>query len=375
MPKIAIVAGEPSGDLIASQIMADLKKFNKNIEFVGVGGPKMQQQGLVSFFDYSILSIMGIIDVLKNLKTLYLSRKRLISFLINEKPNIFIGIDAPDFNFHIENKLKKSGTRVFHLISPSVWAWRKNRIYYIKKVMHHLFCVFPHEPAIYKKINHSASYVGHTLATKIPLKPNVEKSRSLLKINAKRKIIGLLPGSRSHEIHYLLDLMLNSAELICKKIDCDFLISASNKTNYEKIKNLLVKYKIPNIRIIIGHSHDLINSSDILICASGTVTLEVALFKKPMIITYKSSWIEFQLYKMVRLIKFVGLPNILLNKSIVPEFLQDNLSAEIIANKTLEIINDKKYLNSIRTDFTLLHKSLKRETSKLIYQKLEPYLI
>jgi lipid-A-disaccharide synthase len=166
--KIAIVAGEPSGDLIASQIMADLKKFNKNIEFVGVGGPKMQQQGLVSFFDYSILSIMGIIDVLKNLKTLYLSRKRLISFLINEKPNIFIGIDAPDFNFHIENKLKKNGARVFHLISPSVWAWRKNRIYYIKKVMHHLFCVFPHEPAIYKKINHSAILVGHTLATKRP---------------------------------------------------------------------------------------------------------------------------------------------------------------------------------------------------------------
>ena len=140
--------------------------------------------------------------------------------------------------------------------------------------------------------------------------------------------------------------MLNMAELICKKIDCDFLISASNKTNYEKIKNSLVKYKIPNIRIIIGNSHDLINSSDILICASGTVTLEVALFKKPMIITYKSSWIEFHLYKMVRLIKFVGLPNILLNKSIVPEFLQDNLSAEILANKTLEIINDKKYMNS-----------------------------
>lgn len=374
MPKIAIVAGEPSGDLIASQLMSDLKKFDKNIEFIGVGGPRMEKIGLASLFDFSILSVMGIIDVLKNIKKLYFCRKKLIDFLIKEKPSVFIGIDSPDFNFYVEKKLKKNGTRVFHLISPSVWAWRKYRIYSIKKVMHHLFCVFPHEPKIYKKINHPSSFVGHSLASTIPYRPNVNKSRAKLKVDGKRKVIGLLPGSREHEIKYLLDLMLDSAELISNKIDCEFLISASNNYNYIKIKNALFKYKIPKIRLIIGHSHDLINASDILLCASGTVTLEAALYKKPMIITYRSSWIEFHIYKLVRLIKYIGLPNILLNREIVPEFLQDNVSPEILANKAIDILSDKKYNKLIKKQFIHLHKVLKKDTSRLIFQKIKPFL-
>jgi len=372
--KIAIVAGEASGDLIASQLMQDLKRYNKNISFIGVGGPKMERQGLNSFFEFSILSIMGVVDVIKNIRTLLRARKKLITYLLEEKPSIFIGIDAPDFNLYVEKKLKANGVRVFHLVSPSVWAWRKNRIHYIKKVMHHLFCVFPHEPEIYGDINHSASFVGHSLAAKIPLNPNVKNSRKLLKIQSKRKIIGLMPGSRQHEVRYLLDVMLEAAKLINMKIDCEFLISASNTLNSEKIKTALKTYQIKNIKLIIGRSHDLINASDILICASGTTTLEAALFKKPMVVTYKATWIEFQLYKLLRLTKFISLPNILLNKDIVPEILQDKLSPQILADKSLEIIQDDEYRTKIKNEFTILHRSLRRDTSRLIYKELKPFL-
>ena len=374
MPKIAIVSGEPSGDLIASELMRDLIKLNQNISFVGIGGPAMKKYGLNSYFDYSILSVMGVIDVLKNIRTLFISRKKLVSYLLKEKPDVFIGVDAPDFNFYIERKMKDNGIRTFHLISPSVWAWRKNRIYYMKKVMHHLFCVFPHEPEIFKKVKLPTTYVGHSLASRIPFKPNIVLARNKLKITSKNIVISILPGSRRHEVEKLSEIFLRTAELIAEKKECLFLISASSKDNYLKIKQFIKNYRIENIRIVIGHSHDVINASDLVILASGTATLETALFKKPMVVAYKSSWIEFAIYRMVRLIKFISLPNILLNKEVVPEFLQDNLSPEILSQKVIEILDDKKYQSNLKKDFNSLHKSLKRNTSQLIFDQIKKYL-
>jgi len=374
VPKIAIVSGEPSGDLIASELMRDLVKINTNISFVGIGGPAMMKLGLNSFFDYSILSVMGVIDVLKNIRTLFISRKKLVSYLLKEKPDVFIGVDAPDFNFYIERKMKDNGIRTFHLISPSVWAWRKNRIYYMKKVMHHLFCVFPHEPEIFKKVKLPTTYVGHTLASRIPFQPNISSARNKLKITSKNIVISILPGSRRHEVEKLSEIFLRTAELIAEKKECLFLISASSQKNYLKIKQFIKNYQIQNIRIVIGHSHDVISAADLVILASGTATLETALFKKPMVVAYKSSWIEFAIYKMVRLIKFISLPNILLNREIVPEFLQDNLSPEILSQKVIEILDDKKYQLNLKKDFNSLHKSLKRNTSQLIFDQIKKYL-
>lgn len=374
MPKIAIVSGEPSGDLIASELMRDLVKINKNISFVGIGGPEMKKLGLNSFFDYSILSVMGVIDVLKNIRTLFISRKKLVSYLLKEKPDLFIGVDAPDFNFYIERKMKDNGIRTFHLISPSVWAWRKNRIYYMKKVMHHLFCAFPHEPEIFKKVRLPTTYVGHSLASRIPFKPNIVSARNKLKITSKNIVISILPGSRRHEVEKLSEIFLRTAELIAEKKQCLFLISASSKENYLKIKRFIKNYRIENIRIVIGHSHDVISAADLVILASGTATLETALFKKPMVVAYKSSWIEFAIYKMVRLIKFISLPNILLNREVVPEFLQDNLSPEILSQKVFEILDDKKYQSNLKKDFNSLHKLLKRNTSQLIFDQIKKYL-
>ena len=375
MPKVAILAGEPSGDLIASHLMADLNKQYKNIQYIGVGGPLMKSKGLSSFFDYAHLSVRGYFEVFRNIIKLCQLQKNLIDFLISEKPDVFIGIDAPDFNFAIERALKAKKVRVFHYISPSVWAWRKNRIFQMKKDMHHLFSIFPHELPIFKKIRLPVTYVGHPLASKIPLKPDAMLSRKLLNISKVSKIIALLPGSRMGEVRWHLDTMLKTAQLMHKSLpECLFLLPVNNQANYGYALSQLRNYHALNVRLIIGHSHDVINASDICLLASGTASLEAALYKKPMVVMYKTSWFSWLILKRMHLIPFVGLPNILLGKLLVPELLQYEASPKKLAQKLLAVCSDKKYLNNLSGEFKKLHLSLKKNTSQLIIDQLNRYL-
>ena len=375
MPKVAILAGEPSGDLIASHLMTDLNKQYKNIQYIGVGGPLMKSKGLSSFFDYAHLSVSGYFEVFRNIIKLRQLQKNLIDFLISEKPDVFIGIDAPDFNFAIERALKAKKVRVFHYISPSVWAWRKNRIFQMKKDMHHLFSIFPHELPIFKKIRLPVTYVGHPLASKIPLKPDAMLSRKLLNISKVSKIIALLPGSRMGEVRWHLDTMLKTAQLMHKSLpECLFLLPVNNQANYGYALSQLRNYHALNVRLIIGHSHDVINASDICLLASGTASLEAALYKKPMVVMYKTSWFSWLILKRMHLIPFVGLPNILLGKLLVPELLQYEASPKKLAQKLLAVCSDKKYLNNLSGEFKKLHLSLKKNTSQLIIDQLNRYL-
>ena len=375
MPKVAILAGEPSGDLIASHLMTDLNKQYKNIQYIGVGGPLMKSKGLSSFFDYAHLSVRGYFEVFRNIIKLRQLQKNLIDFLISEKPDVFIGIDAPDFNFAIERALKAKKVRVFHYISPSVWAWRKNRIFQMKKDMHHLFSIFPHELPIFKKIRLPVTYVGHPLASKIPLKPDAMLSRKLLNISKVSKIIALLPGSRMGEVRWHLDTMLKTAQLMHKSLpECLFLLPVNNQANYGYALSQLRNYHALNVRLIIGHSHDVINASDICLLASGTASLEAALYKKPMVVMYKTSWFSWLILKRMHLIPFVGLPNILLGKLLVPELLQYEASPKKLAQKLLAVCSDKKYLNNLSGEYKKLHLSLKKNTSHLIIDQLNRYL-
>ena len=375
MPKVAILAGEPSGDLIASHLMTDLNKQYKNIQYIGVGGPLMKSKGLSSFFDYAHLSVRGYFEVFRNIIKLCQLQKNLIDFLISEKPDVFIGIDAPDFNFAIERALKAKKVRVFHYISPSVWAWRKNRIFQMKKDMHHLFSIFPHELPIFKKIRLPVTYVGHPLASKIPLKPDAMLSRKLLNISKVSKIIALLPGSRMGEVRWHLDTMLKTAQLMQKSLpECLFLLPVNNQANYGYALSQLRNYHALNVRLIIGHSHDVINASDICLLASGTASLEAALYKKPMVVMYKTSWFSWLILKRMHLIPFVALPNILLGKLLVPELLQYEASPQKLAQKLLAVCSDKKYLNNLSGEYKKLHLSLKKNTSHLIIDQLNRYL-
>ncbi|MGE4597151.1 MAG: lipid-A-disaccharide synthase [Methylophilaceae bacterium] len=375
MPIIAILAGEPSGDLIASQLMKYLNTRFKNVEYIGIGGPLMSKQGLNSFFDYGHLGVRGYFQVLRHLPKLLYLRLKLIRYLKKHKPNIFIGIDAPDFNFYLEKQLKKFGIPTFHYVAPAVWAWRKNRIYTIKKCIDHLFAVFPHEPKLFKKGKISISYVGHPLANKISLNPNLTLSRKKLHIKNKVRVFALLPGSRIGELRWHMSLMLNTALLLNKTFsNIIFLMPINNKENYEYAMQCLSLIPVNNLKLIIGHSDEVICSSNFSIVASGTASLEAALYKKPMIVTYRGSVVSYLIWKIVRLTPFVALPNILLEKSIVPELLQQDATPESIANKVIEILNDKVYLQKLSKEYLLLHKKLKRNTSELIFKKIVKYL-
>ncbi len=375
MPKVAILAGEPSGDLIASQLMSDLNKRYKNIEYVGVGGPLMTKGGLKSFFDYSQLSLRGYFEVIKNLPKLLKLRSSVIKFLIIQKPDIFIGIDAPDFNFAIERRLKANKIPTFHYISPSVWAWRKNRIHKMKEIMDHLFFIFPHEETIFNKIKLPNTYVGHPLASKIPLTPSSEKAKKILGIDWGGNIISILPGSRKAEVRWHLNVMLKAALIINRNLkNCIFLLPVNNKINHDYVLKKINAYKLKNIRVIFGHSHEVICSSDIVLLASGTATLEAALFKKPMIIIYKMSLLSWFLLKRMHLIPYIGLPNILLNKFAVPELLQEKAQPEKIAHETIKILSNKKNLKDLKSDFKKLHLNLKKNTSSLIIGEVQRYL-
>ena len=375
MAKIAILAGEPSGDLIAGQLMAYINSKEKNVEFIGVGGPSMKQQGLKSFFDYSNLSLYGVFQVIPNIPKLVFLRYKLIKYLKNEKPDIFIGVDAPDFNFYIEKKLKQSDIPTFHYVAPSVWAWRPKRVYKIKKTTDHILSIFPHEKPLFEKVGIQTTFVGHPLANKIPLKSNMYKYRKLLKINRKELVIALLPGSRMGELRAHTDILLETAQNLLEVYpNAKFLIPVNNDTNMSFIEARVKNNPTKNLKLIKGRVDEILSSSNIAIAASGTASLQIALHKKPMIIIYRGSWISYFVWKMVRLIPHVSLPNILLNEDIVPEMLQHRATPTLLSKKACEIIKDKRYLKKIESKFYKLHKDLKKNTSSLVFKVIKPYL-
>ena len=375
MAKIAILAGEPSGDLIAGQLMAYINSKEKNVEFIGVGGPSMKQQGLKSFFDYSNLSLYGVFQVIPNIPKLVFLRYKLIKYLKNEKPDIFIGVDAPDFNFYIEKKLKQSDIPTFHYVAPSVWAWRPKRVYKIKKTTDHILSIFPHEKPLFEKVGIQTTFVGHPLANKIPLKSNMYKYRKLLKINPKELVIALLPGSRMGELRAHADILLETAQNLLEVYpNAKFLIPVNNDTNMSFIEARVKSNPTKNLKLIKGKVDEILSSSNIAIAASGTASLQIALHKKPMIIIYRGSWISYFVWKMIRLIPHVSLPNILLNENIVPEMLQHRATPTLLSKKACEIIKDKRYLKKIESKFYKLHKDLKKNTSSLVFKVIKPYL-
>ena len=375
MAKIAILAGEPSGDLIAGQLMAYINSKEKNVEFIGVGGPSMKQQGLKSFFDYSNLSLYGVFQVIPNIPKLVFLRYKLIKYLKNEKPDIFIGVDAPDFNFYIEKKLKQSDITTFHYVAPSVWAWRPKRVYKIKKTTDHILSIFPHEKPLFEKVGIQTTFVGHPLANKIPLKSNMYKYRKLLKINPKELVIALLPGSRMGELRAHADILLETAQNLLEVYpNAKFLIPVNNDTNMIFLEARVKSNPTKNLKLIKGKVDEILSSSNIAIAASGTASLQIALHKKPMIIIYRGSWISYFVWKMVRLIPHVSLPNILLNEDIVPEMLQHRATPTLLSKKACEIIKDKRYLKKIESKFYKLHKDLKKNTSSLVFKVIKPYL-
>ncbi len=366
MVRIGIVAGEASGDLLGSHLIQALKQKRTDLEFVGIAGPKMMSEGAKSLFPIERLSVRGYLEVIKHLWGLLKLRRQLLNHFLSNPPDIFIGIDAPDFNFWLEKKLKNKGIKTIHYVSPSIWAWRKNRIKKIKKAVTEVLALFPFEPILYQQEHIPVSYVGHPLADMLPIEPDVAGAREGLKLDSDALVIAMLPGSRQSEVQQHADLFVQTA----KRIYADYpnavflvpLITRETRQIFE-----LAIFNEPEqlpIQLLFGHAHDAMEAANVVIVASGTATLEAALLKKPMVITYRMPKLSWQLLKRIRLQAYVGLPNILAGKLVVPELLQDDATPEKLAEAALSMIADVAKLADIKKEFTEIHYALRLNTAE-----------
>lgn len=383
MPKIGIVAGEASGDLLGSHLIRALKQHRPDLEFVGIAGPKMMGEGAKSLFPMERLSVRGYIEVLRYLPGLLSIRKQLLQHFLKNPPDLFIGIDAPDFNFGLERKLKRKGIRTIHYVSPSIWAWRKGRMGKIRRAVSHMLALFPFEPALYEKAGVPVSYVGHPLADILPMEPDREAARENLKLKSGNLVIAMLPGSRLSEVQQLADLFVKTAKILAKEQpEVQFLVPLITRETRMIFEQAIYNNQsmrdgeleqIP-IQILFGHAHLAMEAADAVIVASGTATLEAALLKRPMVITYRMPRLSWLILKRMNYLPYVGLPNILAGRFVVPELLQHDATPEKLAEATLKLISDRAAMAEISAEFTRLHQSLRQNTEEKAALAILAYL-
>ncbi|RXZ42076.1 lipid-A-disaccharide synthase [Crenobacter cavernae] len=366
--KVALVAGEASGDLLGAHLMAAIKARHGDVEFVGIGGPRMLAQGMHSVVPQERLAVRGYAEVLGRLPELLRIRANLCDALLAGRPDVFVGIDAPDFNLGLEKALKKKGIRTVHYVSPSVWAWRPERVGKIGDAADRVLCLFPMEPPLYEKVGVPVTFVGHPLASEIPLSPDSAAMREQLGLPAHAPVFALLPGSRVSEIDYMGELFVQTARLLYERYpDAQFLVPLATRATldaFDKVLTRLKAWDLP-IRKLFGHAQMAMIASDVVLVKSGTSTLEVALTKKPMVITYKLSWLTYRLVKRKLKLPWVGLPNILLGDSVVPELLQYDATPKRLAEAVAALYDDEGARKTLTARFTALHESLKQDTAGL----------
>ena len=359
--RIMLVAGELSGDQLGVGVLRLLKKHYPSAIFEGIGGIKMINEGLNSLYPIEKISVMGLIEVLKHLPTILKIRRGMLKHCQSNPPDIYIGIDAPDFNLPIEAKLKSKGIKTVHYVSPSIWAWREARIKKIKQATDLIFAILPFEEAFYQNHNHKAIFVGHPLANKVPLMEDVTTAHEALGLNITRdkKVIALLPGSRAQEVVRILPVFLKSLLHLKQKFyEFITLLPIAKKSLYSEINKHKALLSKLNVKIIDGNAHTVLQACDFALVASGTATLETMLYKKPMVIGYQTSKLTAAIVRRMLKTKFVGLPNILANKEIVPEFLQERFSTINCSAALQQFFDNATYVSEIKETFYHLHQLL-----------------
>jgi lipid-A-disaccharide synthase len=375
---IAIVAGEASGDLLGSHLMSAIKQAAPNVRFVGIGGPKMLGVGMDVLFPLEKLAVNGYIEVLRHYPELLGIRRQLRERFIAEPPDLFIGIDAPDFNLGLESALKQHGIPTVHYVSPSIWAWRGERIHKIKQAVSHILALFPFEAPLYEQAGVPVTYVGHPLADMLPEYPKRAEMREQMRILPKHaKVFAFLPGSRQGEVRRLAKTYIETAKLILQKLpEAQFLVplaSRETRTIFEEVQWRMDAQQLP-ITLLFGHAHDAMIAADGVLVASGTATLEAALLKCPMVITYKMSALSYWIAKRKQYLPYVGLPNILAGKFVVPEILQDDATPENLAQALLNLVNNKHAVAELEQTFGAIHQVLRQDTARKAAAAILPYL-
>lgn len=374
--RIAIVAGEASGDLLGSLLIRAARDAGLPVAFEGIAGPKMQAAGARSLFPMEALSVRGYVEALGSLRKILGIRRALARHLRSAPPSLFIGVDAPDFNLALEAKLKRAGIATLHFVSPSIWAWRPKRIKKVAKAASHVLLIFPFEEEIYRRAGIPATYVGHPLAHALP-EPNRKAARERLKLDQDEEYVVLMPGSRPGELQALARLFIETAKQIqLARPQTRFLIPLVNRETrqlFEQELHAANGHELP-LRILFGHAPDALQAADAALIASGTATLEALLLDCPHVITYKVPWLTYQIMKRQALQAWIGLPNILAGRQVVPELVQRQATPDDLSRALCELLASEDQRLAQIDEFRIQRARLKRDTPRLIAAALRPFL-
>lgn len=372
-----MVAGETSGDLLAAHLIKALKSHLPDAEFFGIGGPRMVAEGFQANWPCEKLAVRGYFEVLKHYREITGIRRDLLKQVLESKPDVFIGVDAPDFNLWLEGKIKAAGIPAIHFVSPSIWAWRGGRIHKIGKAVSHMLALFPFEPALYERENIPVTYVGHPFADVFPLEVNKAAARERLGLQPDKRYIALLPGSRESELEYMAKTFVQTGKLLLTEYpDAELLVPLVTRRTRELFEIALWQCGAESLpfKLLFGHAQDALAAADVALVASGTATLEAALLKVPMVITYKMSRVSWWMMKRMAYQPWVGLPNILAGEFVVPEFLQDKATPESLSAALSSLLEDKAARARIASIFTEIHQTLRQGTAEKAAAAILPYL-
>jgi lipid-A-disaccharide synthase len=364
---VGMVAAEASGDLLAAHLIAALKARRPELTFSGIGGPKMIAQGFESHVPMDKLGVRGYAEVLRHYREIMGIRRTIAERMLRERPAVFIGVDSSDFNLDLERRLKDAGIPAIQYVSPSIWAWRGWRTRRIVRSVTHLLAIFPFEPALYEKMGLPVTYVGHPLADVIPMDPNKARARTELRVPAGSRVVALLPGSRRSELQYMADLFVLTARRLLQDLpDAHFVCPTASRTTREMFEAALRRHEARDLplTLLFGHSHEALAAADIALVASGTATLETALFKTPMVIAYKQSPFTWALMRRMLYLPYIGLPNILAGENLIPEFVQDKATPGNLANALLDLLHDAGAQRRQIDKFREIHVALRQNTAQ-----------
>jgi lipid-A-disaccharide synthase len=375
IPDVCMLAGESSGDLLGALLLKGLKPHYPELRFGGIGGPRMIALGFDAQVPMDRLAVRVYAEVLRRLPALLRLRKSLARELSAQKPRVFLGIDAPDFNLGLEQRLRQHGVRTLHLVCPSIWAWRAGRAEKIKRAADHVLCVFPFEEVLLEKLGIAATYVGHPLADMIPIMPDTAQARATLHLGLQDRVIALLPGSRKDEIAHLAPRFLKAAEILrTKEPGAKFLIPAAGAERKAELERILRQFHQLPVQLVDGMSHTVLEACDGVLVASGTATLEAALYKKPMVIAYAMPALSWWMMKDKGYLPYVGLPNILAGEFLVPELLQDKATPQALAAALIEQMRNRILGEQRLSHYVRMHHALRRDFSTTAANAVAKYL-
>lgn len=379
-PRVAMVAGETSGDLLAGLLLDGLRARWPAVASMGIGGPRMQERGFQAWWPSERLAVHGYsVELVRRLLGILRIRRQLRARLLADKPDVFIGVDAPDFNLGLEADLRAAGIKTVHFVCPSIWAWRADRVEKIRASADHVLCIFPFEPELLARQGIAATYVGHPLASVIPRVPDKAAARAQLGLAVHDEVLAILPGSRSAEVAYIAKPFFQTAALIKKARPAIKIVVPAVPALRARIEQIARECGVLDaLTIVTGQSHSVLAACDVTLIASGTATLEAALFKRPMVISYHMHPISWRLMRRKQLQPWVGLPNILCREFVVPELLQDAATPDALATAVQDWLDarlqDPARIQRLEQRFTALHDDLQRDTPRLAAHAIQNLL-